>query len=169
MYSITKDFLRTSRNWKCNFSNKIMTDKSCSFIKNEYPLLLRVAIRLKLKGIFLTSPKFQSFKNRLHRFIKKISKFHILVFVHARTFIFKHRIKLIGCISVSAGWHVPAHSEPLMYNGSIFLLRINTERKHKPDILNELIFMWLLREQNFTIEKLISFGTSWFWSKITKS
>ena len=113
MYSITKNLLRTSRNWKCNFSNKIMTDKSCSFIKNENPLLLRIAIWLKVKGVFqriLSNFKFQSFENRLHQrgFTKKISKFHILLFVHVRTFISKHRIKLIGCVSVSASWHLPA-------------------------------------------------------------
>ena len=39
---------------------------------------------------------------------KEISKFYILVFVHVQTFISKHRIKLMGCISVSASWHVPA-------------------------------------------------------------
>ena len=113
MYSTTKGFIRTSRNWKCNFSNKIMSDKSCSFIKNENPLLMWVAIWLKHKEIFqriLPNSKFQSFKNRLHqrRFTKKISKFHILVFVHVRTFISKQRIKLVGCFSVSTSWHVPA-------------------------------------------------------------
>ena len=98
MYSITKDLLTTSRNWKCNFSNKIMTDKG--------------AVWLNLKGIFqriLPNFKFQSFKNWLHqrRFTKKNSKFHILVLVHMRTFISKHRIKLVGCISVGACCHVP--------------------------------------------------------------
>ena len=28
LQKITKDILRTSRNWRCNFSNKIMSDES---------------------------------------------------------------------------------------------------------------------------------------------